>query len=191
MRERILDVAEQVIRGDGLTHATTRRIAVMAGCSEGTIYRHFKSKDDVFLAVLTERIPKFLATAQSIFDNAGTGDARKNLTLAMTSVLDFYNLTVPITAALLSDPRLIARQKELMRENNIGLRPLTELTGYVAREQAARRLTAAAAPRSVACQLLGACYLRAYSKQFTAVAPLSDRKFIADTIACLFDGIGA
>jgi AcrR family transcriptional regulator len=129
MRERILDVAEQVIRGDGLTHATTRRIAVMAGCSEGTVYRHFKSKDDVFLAVLTERI-KILGTAQSVFDNAGTGDARKNLTLAMTSVLDFYNLTIPITAALLSDPRLIARQKELMRENNIGLRPLTELTGY-------------------------------------------------------------
>jgi AcrR family transcriptional regulator len=191
MRERILDAAEQVIRGDGLTRATTQRIAMAAGCSEGTIYRHFRSKEDVFIAILAERVPKFLIAMRSVSDKTATSDTRSNLALIMRSALDFYNVTIPITAALFSDPRLMARRQEWMRENDVWLHPLTELTRYVACEQAARGFAAEAAPQSIAGQLLGACYLRAYGKQFTAVSPLSDKTFINDTITCLFDGVSA
>lgn len=189
MREHILDVAEQVIRGNGLAHATTRRIATKAGCSEGTIYRHFKNKEEVFLAVLVERVPRLLIAMQIVSEKAGKGDVRRGLAQVLRSALEFYDVTIPMTAALFAEPRLLARQQEWMRDSNVGLHPVTQLAQYVAREQAASRFSSEAVPESVASELLGACYLRAYSKQFTDVSPLSDRKFINDTIACLLDGI--
>ncbi|MFC7588857.1 TetR/AcrR family transcriptional regulator [Nonomuraea antimicrobica] len=56
-RERIIDAAEQAIHEFGIAGATTRRIAVQAACSEALIYKHFAGKEELFLAVLLERLP--------------------------------------------------------------------------------------------------------------------------------------
>ena len=49
-RERLLRAAAKVVAGDGMEAATTAAIAAEAGVAEGTLYRHFESKDDLLIA---------------------------------------------------------------------------------------------------------------------------------------------
>jgi AcrR family transcriptional regulator len=190
MREQIVTVAEKIIRTDGLAHATTRSIAMHAGCSEGTIYRHFRSKEDVFIAVLTERLPKFATVMKSIASEPGQGDARGNLSAVMRSALEFYQVTIPVNVAIFAEPQMLSQHRNWMQEHNVGPHRGVELLAeYIAKEQASGRLSAAASPIAAASMMLGSCYLRAYSKQFADVTPRSDNKFISDTIALIFGGM--
>jgi AcrR family transcriptional regulator len=51
-RERLLDAAAQTFSRDGIQGATTREIARGAGVNEVTLFRHFKSKEQLLRAVL-------------------------------------------------------------------------------------------------------------------------------------------
>ena len=46
-RQRILDAAERVFSRDGFQGATTREIAREAGVNEVTLFRHFRTRDDL------------------------------------------------------------------------------------------------------------------------------------------------
>ncbi len=49
-RERLLRAAISIVARDGMAAATTAAIAAEAGFAEGTLYRHFESKDDLLIA---------------------------------------------------------------------------------------------------------------------------------------------
>src|SRR5277367_936671 len=51
-RERLLDAAADTFGRDGIRGATTREIARQAGVNEVTLFRHFKSKEQLLRAVL-------------------------------------------------------------------------------------------------------------------------------------------
>jgi AcrR family transcriptional regulator len=52
-REEILDAAQRVFAEKGLTIATVDDIVTAAEISKGTLYLHFQSKEDVYLALMT------------------------------------------------------------------------------------------------------------------------------------------
>ena len=54
-RNQIIDAAIEVFGHKGLDVATVDEIAQAAGISKGTIYLYFKSKDEIFDAILAER----------------------------------------------------------------------------------------------------------------------------------------
>lgn len=54
-RAQILEVAIAVFGRRGFRGATTRAIAETAGVSEATIFRHFPSKDDLYVAAFRQR----------------------------------------------------------------------------------------------------------------------------------------
>ena len=56
-REAIMDAAMKVFGTSGLDGASVEDIARAAGIGKGTIYLYFKSKDDMFDAILAERWP--------------------------------------------------------------------------------------------------------------------------------------
>jgi len=56
-REAIMDAAMEVFGTSGLDGASVEDIARAAGIGKGTIYLYFKSKDDMFDAILAERWP--------------------------------------------------------------------------------------------------------------------------------------
>lgn len=63
-KDRILDVAREMIAERGYHSTTTAMLASEAGISEGTIYRHFASKEDILLTILgdlDERYSRFIA----------------------------------------------------------------------------------------------------------------------------------
>ena len=54
-REEILAVAERLILDQGFAETTMQRVAEEAGASKETLYRHFKSKDDLLLEIVLAR----------------------------------------------------------------------------------------------------------------------------------------
>lgn len=50
-KDKIMRAALMLVARDGFVWATTARIAAEAGVAEGSIYRHFKNKDDLMLAL--------------------------------------------------------------------------------------------------------------------------------------------
>jgi|TARA_R110000782_G_scaffold211115_3_gene299075 AcrR family transcriptional regulator len=63
-REQLLDVAESLFAQQGYAGATTAQIAKAAGVTEPIIYRHFKSKRDLFVALIERTGKRTLALWQ-------------------------------------------------------------------------------------------------------------------------------
>jgi AcrR family transcriptional regulator len=56
-RAAIMDAAIEAFGASGVDGSSVEEIARVAGVAKGTIYLYFKSKDDIFEAILTERWP--------------------------------------------------------------------------------------------------------------------------------------
>jgi AcrR family transcriptional regulator len=54
-RKAILEAAREVFVDDGFERASMRRVAQRAGITHGTIYLHFRDKDDLFYQVSEEQ----------------------------------------------------------------------------------------------------------------------------------------
>jgi AcrR family transcriptional regulator len=50
-RERLLDAARELIEQDGYSAASVLQVAERAGVAAGTLYRHFESKEELFVEV--------------------------------------------------------------------------------------------------------------------------------------------
>jgi AcrR family transcriptional regulator len=59
-RARLLDAAEEVFVRDGYESAQLDEIAAIADRSKGAVYTHFKSKEDLFLALFEHRTRSYI-----------------------------------------------------------------------------------------------------------------------------------
>ncbi|GAA5768496.1 TetR/AcrR family transcriptional regulator [Streptosporangium roseum] len=170
-RERIVDAAAQVMRTQGLARATTKEIARTAGCSEALLYKHFRAKEDLFLAVLQERLPgdlpRLLAT---LAGEAGRNTVAGNLERVAHAAIIFYDESFPIAASIFSELRLLDGYRTAMRERSAGPQTVNlGLAAYLRAEQALGRVRPDADPEAVAALLLGACLQHAFLSHFTEV----------------------
>lgn len=81
-RERIISSARALFAEKGYDGATTSQIARRAGVAEGTIYRHFASKKDLFMACIEPVVDESLGEGLSKMVEAG------NLRDAVRAMLD-------------------------------------------------------------------------------------------------------
>lgn len=59
-QKRLLDAAEKIFVRDGYEAAQLDAIAAAAGRSKGAVYTHFKSKEDLFLALFEHRTREYV-----------------------------------------------------------------------------------------------------------------------------------
>lgn len=183
-RDRILDAAEQVMRSDGVARTTTRKIAAAAGYSEATIYKHFTSKEDVFVAVLGERLPSFVTLMTAAGQRAGSHPIRETLIEIVAAGLAFYEASLPIAGSVLAEPDLLARHSHAVREQGAGpQKPLDALAMFLRREQRAGSIDPDADPDATAALLLGACFQRAFLNRFAGDAPMTPEARLAEATA--------
>jgi AcrR family transcriptional regulator len=67
-RQYLLDAAAIVFARDGFHGATLDDIAALAGFSKGAVYSNFKSKDDLFLALLDDRTERQYAITLEVLE---------------------------------------------------------------------------------------------------------------------------
>ncbi|MBA0054069.1 TetR/AcrR family transcriptional regulator [Streptomyces sp. AJS327] len=191
-RDRILDAAERLLRTAGLARTTTKEIARETGCSEAALYKHFVSKEEIFVGVMRERLPRLNPLLDELvaapkratphgpgqrgdLGESGEGAAddersvERNLTEIARVAAHFYERSVPITASLFAEPQLKKRHFAGVRQLGAGPHtPIAALADYLRAERAAGRVAADADPDAAAALLLGACAQRAFLCDFAA-----------------------
>ena len=193
-RARILDAAHQLMFTIGLARATTKEIAKAAGCSEAALYKHFASKEELFVAVLKERLPEIGGVLKRVTADPGEGErtVERNLTEIAREAALFYEQSFPIAASLYAEPRLKERHNEAMRELGTGPHaPIRGVDAYLRAEQAAGRVRADADTYAAASLLLGACAQRAFAYDATESGgpPQSVDDFAASIARMLWSGL--
>jgi AcrR family transcriptional regulator len=189
----MLDAAAHVMHTRGLARATTKEIAKAAGYSEAALYKHFRDKTDLFLAVLSERTPNTLAALLGgLQGRVGQGTVRQTLTEVARAATDFYQHNFPMAASLFSEPQLLAAHRTALRERDAGPQHVNSaLAGYLAAEQDRGRIRPGVDPQAAAALLLGACLQHAFLSHFTDQQHDSDStsRFAVSLVNTLTDGL--
>uniref|UniRef100_A0AAU3H6Y1 TetR/AcrR family transcriptional regulator n=1 Tax=Streptomyces sp. NBC_01401 TaxID=2903854 RepID=A0AAU3H6Y1_9ACTN len=186
-RVRIVDAAHELMLGIGLARTTTKEIAKAAGCSEAALYKYFASKEELFVTVLGERMPRLGPLLGDL--RAGEGDLERNLAEVARQAALFYQQTFPMIAPLYAEPRLKRRHEAAMRELGAGPhKPIQGLDAYLRAEQQAGRVGPGADTYAAASLLLGACAQRAFAYDMDA-APQSLDEFAVSLARTLLAGI--
>ncbi|MFJ4687343.1 TetR/AcrR family transcriptional regulator [Streptomyces sp. NPDC091377] len=167
-RVRILDAAHELMRSVGLARTTTKEIARAAGCSEAALYKYFSSKEELFIRVLAERLPRLTPLLSSLAAEPGQGSLEENLTEIALQASLFYEQSFPIAGSLYAETQLKRRHDKAMREMGLGPhKPIESLELYLRAERKAGRLRPDADPFAAASLLLGACAQRAFAYDAT------------------------
>ncbi|MCT4355858.1 TetR/AcrR family transcriptional regulator [Streptomyces sp. Je 1-79] len=163
-RERILDAAHELWTTVGLARTTTKEIARGAGCSEAALYKYFAGKEELFVAVLSERLPRLAPLLDRLAADPGERGVEENLTEIARQAALFYAQSFPIGASLYAETRLKARHDAALRRLDTGPhRPIESLDAYLRTEQRAGRVSPGADTFAAASLLLGACVQRAFA----------------------------
>jgi AcrR family transcriptional regulator len=193
-RETILEAARRIIDERGLQAATTRNIAQLAGCAEGTIYRHFEDKHELFLELFAGSEPEFLELVHDLPSYVGGPPVQETLTRVGVAALRFYRAVLPFVGGGIVDPELRAQQRK--RFNVAGRGPLHTfelVEGYVAAERALGRLGQSGSDAGTARALLGAAFSRAYLDVWLGEEAVgrepSDEEYVSAVVGTLLHGL--
>lgn len=190
-QQQILEAAEQIIREKGVARATTKEIAKVAGVAEGTLYKHFERKEDLFLALFRRRVPEELKEAISEHQ-AGAGSVRANLQAIALAGMRHFDQFIPLSVAFFADTDSLARLQAFLQETGGGPQRLyANVAAYIGAEQALGRLNSKVAPLSGAALLLGPCWQFVFLRQFLGANPLtiSDEQFVDGLVDGLMAGL--
>ena len=87
-RREIAAVAERVFFENGFSDTTMQTIAIRAGASKETLYRHFGSKEGLFAEIVETRAKSFLDDLDENFDRPGSvADVLRNLALKLMDAM--------------------------------------------------------------------------------------------------------
>jgi AcrR family transcriptional regulator len=192
LRDRILEATEQVIRSNGLSKTTTKEIARMAECSEGSLYNHFQSKEDLCIQVIKRQLQGYLPVLLKLPGREGTQTVQENLEEVARAALDYFHLSMVMTASMFTEPNSLERHRPEFQQRNEGPHRSNEIVAdYLFAEQKLGRVNANLNPRSIADLLLGACFQHAFHLQFLGVDEPEDarKQFVEDVLKPLMQGL--
>jgi AcrR family transcriptional regulator len=110
-RRRLIDAARTEFGEKGIDAATTRGIAVRAGCNEVTLFRHFESKQKLLGAVVRETAEEFLGLCEC--PGVFSGDPAKDLLRFAKTYNESLERCEGMARALIGEGR---RQPKLVKE---------------------------------------------------------------------------
>ena len=100
--EQILSPARELFLEKGI-RATTSEVAKRAGIAEGSIFKRFKTKGDLFRAAMRPQLEeaRWLATLAT---STGKGDVRDTLYRAGLEAMEFFRTLMPLMMMSWSNP---------------------------------------------------------------------------------------
>lgn len=120
-RAALLDAAAQVFATHGYVGASVDRIAQRAGLSKGTFYWHFASKEELFLALVEERIDLparelMEVTRTAPADTPTAPTVSRGLAALFTGRRELLVLLQEYWAAAVRDPAIRRRYRRRQRD---------------------------------------------------------------------------
>lgn len=100
-KDRIYLAAIEVFAHHGFENTTVDEIAQKAKIAKGTIYYHFKSKDEIFLGIIEQGIKKFSDLLAKTVKK--THNPAEQLSLIVTSSYDFFEQYQEFMRVLLAE----------------------------------------------------------------------------------------
>lgn len=97
-RERLLDAAEAKFRRHGFKRTTIDDITIAAGTGKGSLYLHFESKQEVYLAVVRHSLERFVARAAKVLQGSAPVPQRMQQLIRLT--VDHYGKDELLHASL-------------------------------------------------------------------------------------------
>jgi AcrR family transcriptional regulator len=105
-RQALIEAALQVFLERGFARATTREIARRAGLSEGTMYRHFVDKYELFHEVFFSLATDIGGEFDRLPERAGQGTLRDNLEYVLSLIGQMQARLSSLMASIWADPDL-------------------------------------------------------------------------------------
>jgi AcrR family transcriptional regulator len=123
-RAKLLQAASEVFAARGYDRASLDEVARAAGLTKGAVYSSFAGKEELFYALLQERIGERLALVAEVVDRrstpeAVTSDAGSKLVGLISSQADWHLLFIEFWARAVRDPSLreeFARHRRTARK---------------------------------------------------------------------------
>jgi AcrR family transcriptional regulator len=186
-RDEFLDAAERVLRKRGLSGTTTRAITTEVGCAEGTLYRYFADRAELFLALFERRLVAALPALQRLSELAERSDPQAVLLDVCMEFLRFHRENAAFLAGLFAEPDLLKKYRALILRKHDAQRVSPPLLKYVRHQQRAGRIAADADPAVITEALVGTCFARAFHDLMFDDRPTeaADRKFLSALIGSL------
>ncbi|HZS79433.1 MAG TPA: TetR/AcrR family transcriptional regulator [Ktedonobacteraceae bacterium] len=189
-RQQILDATERIIQAKGIARVTTKEIAREAGCAEGTLYKHFEHKEDLFLSVLQRHLPTFVEAVSE--DMAGKETVQRNVEHISLAAIEYYDKLVPLATAFFADTDLLARHRAMMNQMQGGPERIFErVASYIEAEQRLGRIDTQLSSLHIATLILGPCFQYVFNCHFLGSNPfdVADEQFVTGLVQALMRGL--
>jgi AcrR family transcriptional regulator len=170
-RTAILDAAEDLARSAGLVRVTTKAVAAAAGCSEASIYYHFRDRTDLLAEVVAGRFAE-LTAALADMRLPDDGGATQRLAALIEAVANMYAQMIGLSSSLLADPDVLARFRAVLEQRSLSLHGMQGIVaGRIRREQQDGRLRSDVDANIVALLIAGTCHEVALEAHLMGDAP--------------------
>ena len=136
--ETIIAAARAVFLERGI-QATTAEVAQRAGVSEGSVFKRFKSKFDLFRAARRDRLIE-PSWPRELLATVGKGDVQQNLNVAGLQVVAFFRELMPLMMMSWSNPAPNGLPHQISGPNPPPVRVLKSVIGYFDAEMRAGRI---------------------------------------------------
>ncbi len=184
--EQILKAARAIFLDRGV-EATTAEIAEEAGVSEGTIFKRFKTKEDLFIEAM--RFPEMPAWLTQLPGRTGEGELRANLEWLGAQMLDFFVDMLP-KIQLAWSHNINIRERILSGAQSPPIRALKTVAYFLDQEMALGRL-ARRDSEVLARALIGALHHYSFAERFgiNEVLPMPRSTYVRGVVSTIFDGL--
>lgn len=185
----ILEAARAVFVERGIA-ATTAEVALRAGVSEGSVFRRFRTKQELFRAAMARGIPEppWLAT---LHERVGQGEMRAQLERLSLEAIEHLRIVVPLVMLSWSNPAPNGLPCELAEPNPPPLRVLRQLSAYFEAEMRRGRVRRQD-PEIVARTFMGATWSYVQMElvfRAQAILPLPAETFVRGLVELLHGGL--
>jgi len=187
--ETIVAAARAVFLERGI-QATTADVAERAGVSEGSVFKRFKSKSDLFRAAMGDRLvePAFLKTLGA---RVGQGEVRDNLFGLGMEIIAFFRELLPLMMMAWSNQAPNGLPSHLTGPNPPPVRALKDISGYFEAEMRAGRL------RRQDPEVVGRAYIGSLNsfvffgllQSAHGELPVGDETYVRGLVSLLWGGI--
>jgi AcrR family transcriptional regulator len=189
----LLEAARQVFLEKG-TQATTAQVAQRAGVSEGTLFKRFGTKAELFRAAMSNGEARAPAVLAELDERVGKHDVEHNLVVLGDDLVAFFERMLPLWTMQWSNPRLGGRLPEhLDAPNPPPLEAQGKLQRYLDAEVALGRASiedTAAFARAFLGALNAYVFFEMLARHQGQAAPrLEAREYVRSHVRILWQGI--